>query len=236
MVIRNRSLGSVVLSFAVLAACQVPPKAQEESAPGHEPVSAQVDASEGVVGPDEAFFAAWYLDQVFRYSREHGSPMLDIGFGTTVPAGSVSAFDFQANFTASRLQLMTLSLYAYGDRDRDGQLTEQEFAGLILDSTLLGRGSEGASHAFDQAFFLRVAGADELIQIDECADFLRAIGPIIQEDLDQLTAQEQRRHLIQSWEQVLGRYDADQSGSLSLQEQRDLRKDRALLISRLLGE
>ncbi|WP_141734958.1 hypothetical protein [Oligoflexus tunisiensis] len=236
MVIRNRCLGSVVLSFVVLAACQVPPKAQDEAVTHQEPRGTQGDASEGVVGPDEAFFAAWYLDQVFRYSRDYGSPTLDSGFGPMVPAGSVSAFDFQANFTEARLQLMTQSLYAYGDLDRDGQLTEQEFIGLKIDPALLGRDADKISHAFDQAFFLRVAGADELIQIDECAEFLHAIGPMIQEDLDRLTAQEQRRLLIHSWELVLGRYDADQSGSLSLQEQRDLRKDRALLISRLLGE
>jgi hypothetical protein len=54
--------------------------------------------------------------------------------------------------------------------------------------------------------------------------------------LDRVSIQDQRRQLLQAWEKVLGRYDTDQNGSLSLQEQRELRKDRALLVSRLTGE
>jgi len=238
MVMRNRPFGSVLLSFAFLAACQASQKPQDESITSQDPMaeSAQGDASEGVVGPDEAFFAALYLDQVFRYSHENTNPHIENGSGQVVAAASVSAFDFIANFTEQRLRLMSHSLYAHGDVDRDGNLSESEFASLKIDPTLLGIEGDRVPHSYEQALFLRLAGADDLLQMQECADFLRDIGPTIKTVIDRASAQEQRRLLINSWEKVLGRYDADQNGSLSLHEQRELRKDRALLISRLIGE
>lgn len=238
MVIRNRQIGSVLLSFAFLGACQASQKPQDESVTSQEPMaeSAQGDASEGVVGPDEAFFAAFYLEQVFRYSHENPNPALENGTAPVVAPASVSAFDFQANFTEQRLRLMSQSLYAHGDLDRDGNLTDGEFANLKIDPTLLGIDGDRVPHSYEQALYLRLAGADDLLQVQECADFLRDIGPIIKSMVDRASAHEQRRLLLHSWEKVLGRYDADQNGSLSLHEQRELRKDRALLISRLTGE
>ncbi|HYX35689.1 MAG TPA: hypothetical protein VE954_21545 [Oligoflexus sp.] len=238
MAIKNRHTGSLLLSFAFLAACQGPQKSQDETVTRQEPAleSAQGDASEGVVGPDEAFFAAYYLELVFRYSQENPSPTVEPGIGVTVAPATVSAFDYLANFTDRRLQLMAQSLFAHGDADRDGSFSESEFANLKLDPSLLGGGSDKVPHAFESALFARVAGHDELVQLDECVDFLRDIGPAVRTMLDRSSAQDQRRLLVKSWENVLGRYDTDQNGSLSLQEQRDLRKDRALLINRLTGE
>jgi hypothetical protein len=238
MVIKNRRFGSVLLSFALLAACHVSQKPQDETVSSQDLMteSTQVHASEGLVGPDEAFFAALYLQQVFQYSRKHSNPAIENGAGRVVAPASVSAFDFQANFTEQRLHLMSQSLYLHGDLDRDGNISESEFASLKIDPTLLGIEGDRLSHGYEQTLFRRLAGADDLLQAEECVDFLRDIGPMIKSMVDHSPAQEQRRRLIKSWEQVLGRYDADQNGSLSLHEQRELRKDRATLISRLIGE
>jgi hypothetical protein len=237
MLIRNRQIGSCLLCFA-LVACQAPEKPQDEAMPSQEPTTEtnQGDASEGVVGPDEAFFAAWYLQQVFSYSLENTSPTLDPDSGLIVGPSSVSAFDYRANFTENRLRLMSYSLFMLGDLDQDGSLSETEFAGMKLDPETLGVDGEKLSHAFDRSFFERVAGADERLQFEECAEFLRDMGPFLKAAVDRIPPQDQRRQLLQAWEKVLGRYDTDQNGKLSLQEQRELRKDRALLISRLTGE
>lgn len=234
----NRKFGSVMFGLAFLAACQAPQKPQDEAISNQEgaSTSAQVDASEGVVGPDEAFFAEYYLEQVFQYSQENANPQTESGAGWNIAPQSVSAFDFKANFTEQRLGLMVKSLYLLGDTDGDGALSEREFAALRLDPTLFGVNQEARTHGFGSSFFLRLAGGDELLQTDECLGFLRDIGPAVKEMLDRSTAQEQRRGLVKSWEKVLGRYDADQSGNLSLQEQRELRKDRASLVTRLGAE
>lgn len=234
---RNRHIGSFVLGFAITA-CQAPQKQQDEAIGGQESASesAQGDASEGVVGPDEAFLAARYLEQVFSYSRTQSSPSLDSASGLMVGPGSYSAFDYQANFTEFRLRLMTASLFAQGDLDQDGSLSQTEFQALKMDPGNLGAPGEKLSHTFDRSFFERTAGADELLQMDECVNVLQGLGPLMKAELDRIPLQDQRRQLLQAWEKVLGRYDTDQNGSLSLQEQRDLRKDRALLISRLTGE
>jgi hypothetical protein len=234
---RNRYIGSFVLGFAITA-CQAPQKQQDEAIGGQETASesAQGDASEGVVGPDEAFFAARYLEQVFSYSRMQSNPSLDSASGLVVGPGSFSAFDYQANFTEFRLRLMTASLFTQGDLDQDGSLSQTEFLSLRMDPATLGAPGEKLSHSFDRTFFERAAGADELFQIDECVTVLQGLGSLVKAELDEIPLQDHRRQLLQAWEKVLGRYDMDQNGSLSLQEQRDLRKDRALLISRLTGE
>jgi hypothetical protein len=237
MFIRNRFIGSLLLCFSMLA-CQASQKPQDETMPNQEPMTGktQGDSSEGVVGPDEAFFAAYYLQQVFHYSRENSSPVIDPDSGLIVGPSSVSAFDYLANFTETRLRLMSHSLFALGDLDRSGSLEEGEFASLKLDPATLGVDGEKLSHAYDMAFFERVAGSDELLQFEECTGLLRDLGPVLKAEIDRIPLQDQRRQLLQAWEKVLGRYDTDQNGSLSLQEQRELRKDRALLISRLTGE
>lgn len=237
MFIRNRPIGSLLLCFG-MAACQAPQKPQDETMPSQEPKAetAQDDASEGVVGPDEAFFAAHYLENVFHYSRDNTSPHIDPESGWVVGPSSVSAFDYQANFTELRLRIMSYSLFMQGDLDKDGNLTEAEFAGLKLDPWTLGIEGEKLSHSYDRAFFERVSGLDELLQFEECTEFLRDLGPLLKAELDRIPLPDQRRQLLQAWEKVLGRYDTDQNGSLNLQEQRELRKDRALLINRLTGE
>ncbi len=168
MLIRNRTIGTLLLGFA-LTACQGQQKPQDEAMPSQEPstAKAQGDASEGVVGPDEAFFAAYYLEKVFHFSRENSSPILDADSGLIVGPSSVSAFDYQANFTDNRLRLMSHSLFAQGDQDKDGGLTEAEFASLKLDPATLGAPGEKLSHAYDRGFFERVAGSDEILQIEE---------------------------------------------------------------------
>jgi hypothetical protein len=237
MIIRNRAIGSLLLCMAA-AACQAPQKPQDEAFSNEEPAAdkPQGDASEGVVGPDEAFFAERYLQQVFQYSHENTSPSIDPGSGFITGPGAVSAFDYRANFTDQRLHLMSLSLLELGDLDNDGSLSAAEFANVKLDPSLYGMEGEKLSHAYDMTLFARIAGGDELLQLEECDQFLRDLGPILKTTWDRIPLQEQRRQLTQAWEKILGRYDTDQSGSLSLQEQRELRKDRALLISRLSGE
>jgi hypothetical protein len=237
MIIRNRSIGSLLLSMAVVA-CQAPQKPQDEAFSNQESMAekTQDDASEGVVGPDEAFFAARYLEQVFQFSHENNSPSIDPGSGFITGPGAVSAFDFKANFTEDRLHLMSHSLLEQGDLDKDGSLSAAEFANATLDPTLYGMDGEKLTHAYDPTLFARIAGADELLQIEECHQFLRDLGPTLKAAWDRIPQQDQRRQLLQAWEKILGRYDTDQNGSLNLQEQRELRKDRALLISRLSGE
>lgn len=234
---RDRHIGSFVLGLAITA-CQAPQKQHDEAIGGQESAteSAQDDASEGVVGPDEAFFAARYLQQVFTYSRTQASPSLDSAPRLMVGPGSFSAFDYQANFTEFRLRLMTASLFAQGDLDQDGSLSQTEFMAMKIDPGTLGSPGDKLSHSFDRAFFERTAGTDELLQVYECVNVLQGLGLLMKAELDRIPLQDQSRLLVQAWEKVLGRYDTDQNGSLSLQEQRDLRKDRALLISRLTGE
>src|SRR4051812_43657394 len=108
MIIRNQKLGSLLVSFAFLAACQAQQKPQDEAVSSQDasPTEhAQVETSEGVVGPDEAFFAEYYLEQVFHYSRENTSPVIESINPLNIAQSGVSAFDFNANFTEHRVQL-----------------------------------------------------------------------------------------------------------------------------------
>jgi hypothetical protein len=238
MRICNRGITSLILSLTLLAACQEPQKVQEESVTskatsGNTRGTAPSADSEAVVGPDEAFFAVHYLEQVFHYSKENSHPSSDPSTNLLSLAEPQSAFDFSANFTDKRVAVMVKTLYFQGDSDRDGVLSYSEFAVLKLDPSLLGLAGESQQHNFAQTLFLGLSGNDELMQADECENFLRAMGPVVKSVLDRSSQQDLRVKLIRSWEKILGRYDSDQNGTLSFQEQRDLRQDRALLLSRL---
>ncbi len=241
MLYQNRDIASLFFGFTLLAACQAGQKPQDETVSSPQSAVAGADtavaeSSEGIVGPDEAFFAERYLDQVFRYSTENNSPSLEPSVALTRSAPAGSAFDFAANFSDKRLGLMVKALYLQGDADKDGALTEAEFSSLKLDPSVLGVSGEALTHSYSETLFARLSGDDALLQADECATFLRDIGSSVKAVLDRQSAQDQRLAVIRAWEKILGRYDADQNGSLSLQEQRDLRKDRTQILGRLLGE
>lgn len=194
--------------------------------------SLESDSSEGVVGPDDAYFAGVYLESVFKASKSNPHPALDNGLSLSKDK-PVEAFDFAANFQAKRLKLMSGILMALGDKDKDGQLSSEEFLAIQLMPELQGA-SEAISHEFDKELFDAAAGEDELLSREEIADLLVKVAS--ESQLSKLSKQDIRKALEQGWEKILASYDEDKDGKTSLSEQRKLRKERANLISRFAAE
>lgn len=197
--------------------------------------SVEEHSSEAVVGPDEAFFAAQYLEQFFRYSKEHKKPDLSSKLSLASTNERVSAFDFDANFLESRLQLMAQALLRLGDQDQDEALSEAEFQALQLKPEIFGVGGESLGHSYSREVFLQIAGEGGNLGIEEIKSLLRSLGPSLKAFVQQKSDKEQRLLIIRAWDKVLKAYDKDQDGSISSAEQRALRQERSRILAGLQG-
>ncbi len=198
-----------------------------------EPNQTVEHSSEGVVGPDEAFFAALYLQKAFQLSETLHQPSLNAGMNLT--AERVNAFDFAANYTEKRLQLMSHALLRLGDTDGDLRLTEAEFIALKLDLNLFGMGAGSIGHQYHQALFRQLATGNNGLGLDELKTLLRGLAPAVKTALDQLSPQDQRLEVLRGWQNVLKTFDKNGDGSLSLEEQRSLREERQQIVSHIQG-
>ncbi len=192
-------------------------------------------STEAVVGPDEAFFAAAYLEQLFRFSKDNVKPELSLGFALSGEQERVSAFEFDANFSDSRLQLMTHTLLALGDSDHDQLLSEQEFLALRLKPEILGSGGESLAHTYSRDLYVQLAAGSAGLGSEEIKGLLRGLGPSLKRQAFIKGDKEQRLLLIRAWDKVLKSYDKDQDGTISSAEQRALRQERSGILARLQG-
>lgn len=194
--------------------------------------SLESDSSEGVVGPDDAYFAGVYLESVFKASKANPNPALESSLSLTREK-SVEAFDFAANFQEKRLNFMSGVLLKLGDKDADGELSSEEFLAVQLLPEFKGA-SESLGHDFNKELFVSIAGDDELLSRDEIGELLVRVAS--QSQLSKLTKSEIRKSLEQGWKKILSSYDEDKDGKTNLAEQRKLRKERASLVSRFAAE
>jgi hypothetical protein len=194
--------------------------------------SLESDSSEGVVGPDDAYFAGVYLESVFKVSKANPHPSLD----DTLSLGrekAPEAFDFAANLMPKRLDLMSRILISLGDKDKDATLSLEEFQAVKLIPELQGA-VEAIGHDFDKEVFETIAGDDSQLSSEEIKVLLVNVAGQVQ--LSKLSRQEIRQALEQGWKKILAFYDEDKDGKMSLTEQRKLRKERANMLSRFAGE
>ena len=216
--------------LGLVIACQADQKSPDSGTIAQVDLSSQsaaAESSEGVVGPDEAFFAENYLEQVFHYSLANPNPNISGVSAFMAADNAVGAFDFAANFSSKRLRLMTRAIFKQGDLDRDNLLGEGEFSQLKLDPALFGVRGDILSHALSVQFWRQFAGEDRQLNEAELGNLLKAMGPAVKLALG--LTQSHRLTLLKAWGLVLTRYDADSNGQLSLEEQRQLRLDRASL-------
>lgn len=185
------------------------------------------DSSEGVVGPDDAYFAGVYLESVFKASRSNPSPALTGGF-SLAREKVVEAFDFAANLQPKRLGLMSRIVLELGDKDSDKALSAEEFKAVQLIPEL--KGGEAIGHEFSEELFKQIAGEDELLSHEEIKEMLAKLAD--QSQLAKLSKNEIRKALESGWEKVLLSFDENKDGKVSLEEQRKLRKERASIIGR----
>ncbi len=190
------------------------------------------DASEGVVGPDEGFFAGIYLESVFKSSKANPHPALESSIALN--SGSVEAFDFAANLQPKRVDLMARIILRAADKDKDGKLSFEEFSALKISPELKGLKGDAVANDFDKELFDAAAGDDNALSKDEIKDLLIKIAS--QSDLSKMSKAEGKKSLVKSWEEVLKNYDADGDGKLSVDEQNKLRKDRASVLASAAGE
>ncbi|MCX6128967.1 MAG: hypothetical protein NTX25_07870 [Proteobacteria bacterium] len=226
-----------LLIFSLAFACQGAEKSSGDlstpSQPSTNLPTTEVESSEGVVGPDDAFFAENYLESVFEYSHQNPIPDLSQATALTESSRPTGGFDFTANFSEKRLALMSRGIFLIGDADGDNFLSESEFSSLKLDPSSFGVEGSSVSHALSSQIFMNFAGADALLSPGETRKLFRDLGPVIKTFVDRNSPHEQRLKLIKSWEKVLARYDADKNGKLSFQEQQMLRQDRAELLNQV---
>lgn len=226
-----KALISSLTLFSLLA-CQggsTPEEIKEQQA-ANEVVE---HSSEGMVGPDDAFFAGLYLEQIFRSSQGQQKPQLNPSLSLAQEHAQVQAFDFAANFSEARLQLMVNTLLQLGDSDKDGALGEAEFLALKLDLSVLGLGKKTVDHQYSRELFQQAAGEQASLDTEGLKSLLRGLAPLVKASIDQKSAKEQRLEVIRAWEKILAQYDADQSGSLNATEQRALRQERSEIMARL---
>lgn len=207
---------------------EVATKANADNTPAT--ASVESDSSEGLVGPDEAYFAGVYLDSLFSASQSNPHLTLSSSSLSLKNIGQVEAFDFAANLQPGRMDLMGRILLKLGDKDLDQKLSFEEFSAIKLIPELQGLSGSAKSHAFDKDFFEAAAGEDHLLAESEIQDLLLKTASA--SDLSKMSKAEMRKALIGGWEKVIRSYDADKDGKASLDEQRKLRKDRALILSR----
>lgn len=196
------------------------------------PSSLESDSSEGVVGPDDAYFAGVFLESVFKASQSNPHPTLNRSLSLGKEK-SVEAFDFAANFQAKRLGLMSRILINLGDKDMDRLLSSEEFLAVQLIPELKGS-IEWLRHDFDKELFDAAAGTDDLLSADEIKELLAQVAE--HSPLAKLSKKEIRKALESGWEKVLEAYDADKDGKLSLEERKKLRKDRSAIIGRFAAQ
>lgn len=190
------------------------------------------ESSEGVVGPDEAFFAAFYLNELFELSQSSKSMTGLLGSGIKLQDAKVeSAFDFDANFQPKRLDLMCKALMKMGDSNSDEAISADEWNELQYKPASLGMPGEAVSHQFQKEMFDVLAGNDDSLSMDECKSLLVRTGPLVEQMLGDQA--DMRREILSAWDKVLTTYDSDKDGKLSLPEQKELRKDRAQIVSQL---
>ncbi|RZA12615.1 MAG: hypothetical protein EOP10_31140 [Proteobacteria bacterium] len=194
--------------------------------------SLESDSSEGVVGPDDAYFAGVYLESVFKVSKANPHPALDSSLSLGKEK-SPEAFDFAANLMPKRLNLMSRILISLGDKDKDGSLNLDEFQAVQLAPELQGA-VEAIGHDFDKELFETVAGSDDLLSAEEIKVLLTNVAGQIQ--LSKLSKKEIRQSLEEGWEKILAAYDENKDGKMSLAEQRKLRKERASILGRFAAE
>ncbi|MBC7661201.1 MAG: hypothetical protein H7249_16005 [Chitinophagaceae bacterium] len=192
------------------------------------------ESSEGVVGPDEAFFAGVYLESVFNASKSNPHPTVSVRGASLASSGTVEAFDFAANLQPKRLELMSSILLKLGDKDGDKNLSFEEFSALKLSPDLKGAAGSVVPNGFDKETFDAAAGDDDLLSAIEIKALLTSVAS--ESSLAKLTKNENRKTVVSDWEKVLKAYDADGDGKLSLDEQAQLRKDRALILAKFSGQ
>jgi hypothetical protein len=222
-----------LLSMSTLLACQGQQKPGDLQADQAVDGSEEAHSTEAIIGPDEAFFAQVYVQDLFRFSHENAEPKLDASGPLALHDKTGNAFDYGANFSASRLDLMVRGLFASGDADGDRQLSEEEFAGVRFDPALYGAQGEPIAHRYSRRVFSDLAGDDGMLTAAELQDGLRMLGSALKAYVDRQSPHEQRLSLIRAWRGVLQRYDADRDGDLNLSEQRQLRSERAQLMKQL---
>lgn len=192
-------------------------------------------SSEAIVGPDEAFFAAQFLEQFFRYSKDNSKPELNPNLSLAGSEERVSAFAFEANFSDSRLQIMAQALLNLGDKDGDGSLSEAEFLGMRLRPEIFGVAGDPLAHSYSRELYQQTAGEGAALGIEEIKNLLRSVGPSLKAYANQKGDKEQRLLLIRAWDKVLKSFDRDQDGSISSTEQKALRQERSGILARLQG-
>lgn len=213
------------------AAAQSGSAAQTSSAP--QTPSAKVEhSSEAVIGPDDAFFSAVYLEQMFRSSKNEARPELNPTLALTA-SQQAGAFDFAANFSEARLSLMAKALLLLGDSDKDESLSESEFLALRLDLSVFGAGSEVIAHKYGHELYQQAVGENAGLDEETLKGLLRGVAPLIKATIEQKTASEQRLQILKAWEKILSEFDSDKNGSLSFVEQKEARKARAEIMARL---
>ncbi len=235
----------VNLSFltAIALACQETQTSADNSAKMNGRSSAAVsastpanesDSSEGVVGPDEAYFAGVFLESVFKASKTNPHPLAADAGISLKNEGLVEAFDFAANLQPRRLEFMAKILLTLGDKDKDGKLNFEEFSAIQLSPELEGTSGALMGHEFDRELFDTVSADHTLLSEQEIQDLLIRIAGI--SDLSKMSKQDIRNSLVKGWEKIIASYDTDKDGRPGLEEQRRLRKDRALIMGRFVND
>jgi len=196
--------------------------------------SIESDSTEGVVGPDEAYFAGVFLNSLFKASKSNPFPVLaDVG-ATLRNDSQIEAFDFAANLQPKRVELMAKILLALGNKDADDKLNFEEFSAVQLNSDLSGGSVSTIGHEFNKDLFDAAAGDDTLLSDVEIQELLVKIAGAT--DLSKMSKQEIRKALVSGWEKVIAAYDANKDGRADLDEQHKLRKDRAALLGKFLED
>ncbi|RYZ60147.1 MAG: hypothetical protein EOP07_01750 [Proteobacteria bacterium] len=213
---------------------EVTAKASGSSEAAAVPTNNESDSSEGVVGPDEAYFAGVYLESLFKASKANPQLSLSDSGLALSSNGQVEAFDFAANLQPRRMDLMGRILIKLGDKDGDQKLSYDEFGSIKLIPELKGASGAAMGHEFTEELFKAAAGEDGYLSESEIQNLLAKTASA--SDLSKLSKSDFKKALIGGWEKVIASYDENKDGKASLEEQRKLRKDRALIMSRFTAE
>jgi hypothetical protein len=209
---------------------EVTAKASGTSDAAAVPTNSESDSSEGVVGPDEAYFAGVYLESLFKASKLNPQLSLSDSGLALSNSGQVEAFDFAANLQPRRMDLMGRILIKLGDKDGDQKLSFDEFKAVKLIPELKGAAGTAMGHEFNEDIFKAGAGEDGYLSESDLQNFLAKTASA--SDLSKLSKSDFKKALVNGWEKVIAAYDENKDGKASLDEQRKLRKDRQLILSR----
>lgn len=218
-----------------LGACRVAPSkaplSQEGTGTVDTPSSSSDTASDSqaVVGPDDAFFVARFLDQIASFTQSAETLEL-VDVASLPPLPFQSAYDFGANLQDRRLELLAKTLLFLGDKDHDEKLSLPELSALQWSPRTLGSLSETKSLNLGRGSLVSLAGDDGLWDRGEIKFLIRNIAHLLQKSF---ALSSERDACLREWRLLLKSFDRDTDGQLSWEEQQELRAERAKLLENL---